>query len=317
VTTLRIVTLYTFFVAFLCASTSQSSPEILAHQHTATQVFRDELDLFVPRDEDEAAIKAILGRIKEAYLACDKTLLISVFAQDYEQAVLIPHSSAMIISRPEYFAGVGMEKVNEGNCRKLQRHLSMAKIRIVRPKTPSDSIEVVLRTMYGSKYFNPRFSEKFIFHRRAGKMLVGKRVITPLHPKSPEHYQAEIYIGDFYKYEKYKKELQQMAWGDGDVFIDRILGGTSHQTLSVDYSPKSVIVVFREPPPPRAKVKIAQWYYNTGGQLRITAEENHTVERLNPWFFLVTQTTTFATGEVNYEVFVDGTKVLDRTYATR
>lgn len=311
----RIVTFYTFVVGLLCACTSHISTEIPPHQQTPAQISQDELDLFVPQDEDEAAIKAILGKIKEAYMTCDKTLLMSVFAQDYEQAVVIPYSPAMIISRAEYFAAVSMAKANETECRKLQRNLSITKIRIVRPKTPSDSVEVVLRTTYGSKYFNPRFSEKFIFHRGAGKMLVGKRMITSLHPKSPEDYQAEIYIGDYYKYEKYKTNLQQMAWEDGDIFIERILGGTSYQTLSVDHSPKSVIVVFREPPPLGAKVKIAQWYYNTGGQLRITSEDNDTVERVNAWFFLVTQTTTFATGEVNYEVFVDEARVLEKTYA--
>ena len=315
--TLRIVTFYTFFVPLLCACTSHISTEIPPHQQTPAQISRDELDLFVPRNEDEAAIKSILGRIKEAYLTCDKTLLMSVFSQDYEQVVLIPHSRARIISRAEYFAGVAMEKANEAECRKVQRNLSVAEIRIVRPTTPSDSIEVVFRTTYGSKYFNPRFRERFIFRRCAGKMVVAKRVMTPLHPKSPEYYQAEIYIGDLYKYEKYKTALQHMAWEDGDIFINRILGGTAYQTLSVDFSPKSVIVVFREPPPPGAKVKMAQWYYNHLGQLRITSEENHTVERVNPWFFLVTQTTTLMTGEVNYEVFVDGIKVLDRTYATR
>ncbi len=314
--TLRIVTLYTFFVAFLSACASQISPEILAHQHTAAQVFRDELDLFLPRDEDEAAIKAILVRIKESYLTCDKILLMSVFSKDYEQAVLIPHSSAMIISRAEYFAGVGMEKGNEDECKKLQRHLSMAKIRVVRSKTPSDRIEVVLLTTYASKYFNPRFIEAFIFRRGDGKMVVDKKVITPLHPKSPEYYQAELYIGDMSEFEKYKDGLQRMAWEEGDIFIDRILRKHTYQDLPVDNKPKSVIAVFREPPPPGAKIKIAHWYYNKRGDLQSSFEENHTVEKVNPWFFLVTQSTIFAMGDVDYEVFVNGTMILGRRYGT-
>ena len=308
-----------FLCAFVSISLAGSPLQVFADQsprRAASKTFNDELTSFQPRDKEEAAIKSTVRKIKDAYEKCDKRPLLPAFSENYKQAIFMPPSSVMIISRAKYFTGLTMGKVTGDECKNLGRRLIMANINVGRSEGSRDRIDLALVTTYASKYFNPRFVDKFTFRRREGKMQLQKRISFPLYPKSEKYYHPEIYISKLSEYEKHQGDLKQMALDDADIFIERILkGGNFSKSSTLSPGEVAVIVVFKEPPPPGAKIKIAHRYYNQSGDLWDEYDRTLTIKKVAPWFFIGTASEIGSgMASVTYEVSVDGKKVLERSY---
>lgn len=314
---LCVILLPSVFVGCAPQGRREIPAELREYERMASSLFHDELGSFSPNGNEEAKVKSVLVRIKEAYEQCDKQNALTLVAPDYTQAVLQSPTTAMTISRSDYFKGIGMEKMSVEDCKRLERKMSIAKIKLVKPQESADEMAAVITISYESKYFSPKFIEVLNFRPQGKNWVLSKRVSVPLYPKAPEYYHVQIYIGSASELDKQSEIMKNLALDDADIFLQRLLGAadyTNNRALPIDGLPKVVIAVFRDPPPVGSRVVINHAYYSEIGQRRGTFERDINIEKVNPWFFAITASTIHSPGDVNYEVYLGDALVGSTTY---
>jgi len=270
--------------------------------------FGNTLNSFQPTEKYGAEAKLLLSTIRDAYEKCNKKSLLSIFARNFKQAIVLPSSRAIAIDRRDYFGSMGTEEIDASECNGIQRRLSIAATRVI--NTDSDGIDIGAITTYESKFFSPRFIETFRFRREEQRLVLLGKVSVPLYPRSVEYNQINLYVCDLGSY--YEQPVDVTALEDTDILLSRICKSGAYETLP-GIGRQAVLLVAREPLPSGTKVGIYHRYYDRNGKLFDTFERTLTVQNVNPWFFLVT-TTILNRGHVVYDVRIDGTKILEQTY---
>lgn len=289
---------------------SETSPVLVA-------AFRDNTSEFIPKSQDEAAVKDLMvHNLQAAFERDDLKLLEIAVSESFELWIKPRGTETLVYDRAGYLAS----RMSLSSPAAAHRSLDYS-IRSVSSAAGVDTITVVAFATYKTQFFNPRFFDTLVFRKVEGRWLLDQEILIPIHPALPEGHGVQIFLVD-----RPWSELQS-SFNDGkqtdqgiESAIAMALRDGQVEQVSTDNRHHTVLFVFREPPAVGTTIEIEHSDWRPWAQNMEPHKFKYVVTESQRFFVIANES--FAGGKggsggkLTYRVFVNGTKVAEKEAKT-
>ena len=266
----------------------------------AASVF-DTAGSYKPTNADETVIVGIIrNNLKNGFERRDLGLIKAILSADFKYRLLTGKNKTWVDTRETYL-GARTDWVKSSAPVRNLKYV----IQSVSKSSLANELRVMALSSRSSKHFSPKFIETLVFSKTSGKWLLKNQSQVPLHHQNPAMNTAQIFVTERFQGHYFMAAfLKRLRTVGASAAVGTLLKGAKYDN-EVE---QSVIVVFREPPPPGStvhlKIKYGVYDYPV----------DYKIETVDPYLVIET-----SAGEVHYarfmtvKVFVDGQEVANRT----
>lgn len=276
----------------------------VAAQATENTAFPDNTATFETTDDEVRAVKVLLiNQLQTGLRAFDLSLIEAILAPDFQRRTIVSQEAILIETREAYLEAIREWDKHSAGSREVLYAIQSASVDETRTR-----VNILLVATYRSKYFNPRFLETFLFEKTNGRWMLKRQAVLPLNPRKPELYDVQIFVSA----RRYHQSYIQREFARGpDSFVELFRKGSLQKGVPTDNIRRTVLFVFREPPPVGAEITVTHDWWSPDVGHPTPSRFKYTVEKSDPFFVIANETWVGggSGGEITYEVFLDGQKI--------
>jgi hypothetical protein len=239
------------------------------------ELFRENLASYEAKTPDEEQILAKLGQYKSGYENFNLQQIAQILSTDFELLYYRENDVVQTQNLDTFLQKRSRWRPKGSPDRKL-----LISIKGADYNAKTGTFAVTALTTYKSKYFHPRFVEVFLFGKSGIEWRLRRVMMYPNLPARPDQYEVGIFIGPYLKNRLNLQGLETEMVAEGPDIIEKyvqLVGGPPGTPRM--HNP--IVILFPEPPPEGAVIKVVQVAAETyGNEVRVARNGN-------PYFFLV------------------------------
>jgi hypothetical protein len=277
----------------------------------------DNTTTFTAQKKEQKEILDIVSKLKKGYQTFDLPLIEKILADNFRFYYHLNDNTFLVDDKTDYLeARKGWTETV-----RVRREMNYSIQEMI--LDPSGKfITVTAFSTYTSKYFSPRFFETLLFEESTGHWTLKQQIVGLLYPNQPDLYHVEIFAQKFL-WPRYGSPSLGGIFSRGALVegpshvLDHYLRTGYQKVIPREGPEKSVLFIFREPPPVGSVIDIEhQLSGDPSGPLLF--QFRYKVEKKDPFFVIENRSKPMMSGGwVTYRVFLNGKKIGEETFDVR